>query len=191
MVTSVTPLQMIGGKAVGLMAVSLTQLALWLAVGAMALVIGANYVPLLQTISIPWSFLLITVLYFIPSYALIAGMMTAIGGAVTELRQGQQIAGFLNLLFAAPFFFIALIIGRPDSPILVVLTLFPTTSFITVMMRWAINVVPLWQMVLSWLILMGSAFLSVYASAKIFRVGMLRYGQGMRLRGVLAAVRGK
>ncbi len=191
MVTSVTPVQLIGGKALGLMAVSLTQLFIWLVVAAVALVIGANYIPQLQDFTVPWSSLLIIALYFFPAYALIAGMMTAIGSAVTELQQGQQIAGILNLLFIFPFFFVALIIAKPDSPILVALTLFPTTSFITIIMRWAVNVVPTWQLVASWLILVTTAVLSVYVSAKIFRVGMLRYGQSLNLRGVLAAVRSR
>ncbi|MBE2199856.1 MAG: ABC transporter permease [Anaerolinea sp.] len=191
MVTSVTPVQLIGGKALGLMGVSLTQLFIWLVVAAVALVIGANYIPQLQDFTVPWSSLLIIALYFFPAYALIAGMMTAIGSAVTELQQGQQIAGILNLLFIFPFFFVALIIAKPDSPILVALTLFPTTSFITIIMRWAVNVVPTWQLVASWLILVTTAVLSVYVSAKIFRVGMLRYGQSLNLRGVLAAVRSR
>ncbi|MCA9977628.1 MAG: ABC transporter permease [Anaerolineales bacterium] len=191
MVTSVTPLQLIGGKALGLMAVSLTQLFIWLAVAVVAVLIGANYVPQLQDFTIPWTSLLIIALYFFPAYALIAGMMTAIGGAVTELQQGQQIAGILNMLFIFPFFFVALIIATPNSPILVALTLFPTTSFITVSMRWAINVIPTWQLVASWLILVATAVLSVYASAKIFRVGMLRYGQSLNLRGVWSAMRSR
>lgn len=191
MITSMTPLQMIGGKALGLMAVSLTQLLIWLVIGTGLVVIGANYVPLLASITIPWSLLIIVAAFFLPSYALVAGMMTAIGGAVTELQQGQQIAGILNLLFLAPFFFIVLFMEQPNSPILVGLTLFPTTAFFSVMMRWALSVVPMWQVVASWLILVGTAVLSIVVSARIFRVGMLRYGQALRLRNVWAAVRNR
>lgn len=191
MITSMTPLQMIGGKAFGLMAVSLTQMLIWLVIGVILVLIGANYIPMLAGITIPWTLLLIAAAFFLPSYALVAGMMTAIGGAVTELQQGQQIAGILNLLFIAPFFFIILFMEQPGSPIVVGLTLFPTTAFFSVMMRWALSVVPMWQIVASWLILVGTAVLSIIASARIFRVGMLRYGQALRLRGVWAAVRNR
>ncbi|MCA9935352.1 MAG: ABC transporter permease [Ardenticatenaceae bacterium] len=191
MVTSITPLELIGGKALGLMAVSLTQLLIWLGVAVIALLFGSDYIPLLQNVNIPWSFLVVIVLYFLPSYALVAGIMTAIGGAVTELQQGQQVAGILNLLFMAPFFFIAFFMTNPNSPILLVLTLFPTTAFLTVIMRWSLSVVPMWQMVLSWFILVGTAVLSVIASARIFRVGMLRYGQRMRWKSIVAAVRSR
>lgn len=191
MITSMTPLQLIGGKALGLMAVSLTQLLIWLVIGAVLVVIGANYIPILAGINIPWTLLVIIAAFFLPSYALVAGMMTAIGGAVTELQQGQQISGILNLLFTAPFFFIVLYMEQPNSPILVGLTLFPTTAFFSVMIRWAVNVVPMWQVVASWLILVATAVLSIIASARIFRVGMLRYGQPLRLSGVWAAVRNR
>ncbi len=40
---------------------------------------------------------------------------------------------------------------------MVALTLFPTTSLLTVAMRWGATVVPLWQLILSWVILAGCA----------------------------------
>ncbi len=189
MITSMTPLQLIGGKALGLMAVSLTQLLVWLVIGIIAVLIGAQSVPWLANISIPWSLLIVVAAFFLPSYALVAGLMTAVGGAVTELQQGQQIAGILNLLFIVPFFFLVFFFERPNSPLVLALTLFPTTSFFSMVMRWSTNIVPLWQVILSWLILTATAVFSVIASARIFRAGMLRYGQGLKLRGVLAAMR--
>ena len=59
-------------------------------------------------------------------------MMAAIGGAVTELQEGQQIAGILNLLFTFPLFLTALVFANPDSPWLIFLSFWPTTSFLTI-----------------------------------------------------------
>jgi ABC-2 type transport system permease protein len=56
-------------------------------------------------------------------------------------------------------------------------------------MRWSLTVVPLWQMILSWAILAASATTSVWASARVLRVGMLRYGQRLDLRGMFRAIR--
>jgi ABC-2 type transport system permease protein len=117
--------------------------------------------------------------------------MTAIGSSVTELRQGQQIAGLLNMIFIAPYFFIVFLFTNPDNAVFVLLTLFPTTSFVTVSLRWGATVIPMWQMILSWLLLVGSAVFAVWASARIFRTGMLHYGQDLRLRSVLGALRGE
>jgi ABC-2 type transport system permease protein len=189
MITSLSPEQLVGGKALGLMAVSLTQIGIWALAVVVGLIVGAQFLEPLRRASVPWQMLGITVLYFFPAYALVAGLMVAIGSAVTETRQGQQIAGILNLMFSAPFFFVALIIANPNSPVLVALTLFPTTAFVMIVMRWSLALVPLWQMVLSWVLLIISAGLSVWAAARILRVGMLSYGQRLSLRAVWRAVR--
>lgn len=191
LITSLSPEQLIAGKAVGLMAVTLTQLGIWLAAIIAGLLIGAQFLEPLRQIQVPWMMLLLAGLYFLPTFALIAAMMTAIGGASTEMRQGQQIAGIMNLLFIMPMLLSSLVFVDPDSPILVAFTLFPTTSFITVMLRWATSVIPTWQLIVSWILLVGSAVIGMWASAKIFRAGMLRYGQKLDLRAALSAVRSR
>ena len=130
----------------------------------------------------------IIVLFFLPSYALVAGLMTAIGGAVTEVRQGQQVAGIVNMLFVAPLFVLPVLMAAPNSPLSIGLTLFPTTAFVTVALRWSFSAVPLWQLVASWGILFLTALGSLWASARIFRAGMLRYGQPLSLRAALATL---
>jgi ABC-2 type transport system permease protein len=191
LITSLTPEQLIGGKAAGLMAVSLTQLGIWLLAIAIGVAVGAQFYEPLRMIRIPWTFVLVIGLYFLPAYALIAAMMTAIGGAATEMRQGQQIAGILNRLFILPMLLAALVFTNPDSPVLVFFTLFPTTSFVTVMLRWATSAIPVWQLAASWLLLVVSAGLGTWASARIFRAGMLHYGQSLNLRAALSAVRSR
>ncbi|MDT8305855.1 MAG: ABC transporter permease [Anaerolineae bacterium] len=190
LITSVNPLQLIGGKALGLIAVALTQITLWALAVAVTVIVASRFVELPGALTMPWSFVAVMVLYFLPSYALIAGMMTVIGSATTELQQGQQIAGILNLLFIAPFFFLVLIFSNPNSPLLVFLTLFPTTSFMTVAMRWGVTGVPTWQLVTSWTLLVATAAATIWLAARVFRLGMLRYGQRVAMREVVAALRG-
>lgn len=187
--TSLRPMELIAGKAFGLMSVGLTQLTIWAGTGILALLGVMFFIEDLPTLSIPWSFVLVAGVFFLPTYALLAGMMTAIGSVVTDLRQGQQISGILNMLFNFPFFFLILIIEKPDHPIVTVLTLFPTTSFITLMMRWAVTTVPLWQLSVSFLLLVSSAIFSVWVAARLFRLGMLRYGQRLNMKNIVNALR--
>lgn len=187
--TSLTPEQFIGGKAVGLIAVAVSQFLVWALAVVVGLVVGAQFLEPLKAIQVPWTFLLVMALYFFPAFSLIAGLMTAVGGMVADMQQGQQISGVLNMLFVLPFFFMGLAFFNPDSPILIALTLFPTTAFVTVALRWGMTVIPAWQLILSWVLLVATAGLSVWASARIFRVGMLRYGQRLDLRTVLQIIR--
>lgn len=187
--TSVRPGELIGGKALGLMSVGLTQLGIWVLTGVLALLVASFFVPEVQGVRIPWTLLGVVALFFLPAYALTAGMMTAVGGMVSDLRQGQQIAGILNLFFMLPFFLISLIMTKPNSPLIVALTLFPTTAFVTVAMRWAITTVPLWQLAASWVLLAASAAVSVWLAARIFRIGMLHYGQTLHLKTIVTRLR--
>jgi ABC-2 type transport system permease protein len=190
LVTSMTPEQLLGGKALGLMGVSLTQLGLWAITAVVGLVVAARLSGEVRLGRMPWSTAGVILAYFVPAFALVGGTMAAIGSAVSEYRQGQQIAGILSIMFMAPLFLIALIMTEPNSPIIVALTLFPTTAFLTVVLRWSVTIVPLWQMVASWLLLVAAAVGSVWAAARILHVGMLRYGQRLDLGEVVAALGG-
>ncbi len=188
--TSVRAEALMGGKSVGLMGVGLTQMLLWIGTGVVVLIVVAQFVPQLSGFTVPWGFLGIVAAFFIPAYALTAGAMTTIGSMVTDLRQAQQISGLVNMLFTMPLFFISLIIAKPHSPWVIALSIFPTTSFITVMMRWAMASVPAWQLIVSWLVLVGSAGFSMWLGGRVFRIGMLRYGQRLSVKSLLTAMRG-
>ncbi len=189
MTTSLTPGQLIGGKALGLMAVALTQIAILGLTIVVCIIVGSRFVEALRTLSIPWSMLQTLALFFVPTYALIAGMMIAVGSMVTETRQGQQIAGALNMLFTLPFFFIIVFFTAPNSTLATILTIFPTTSFLTVALRWNMTTIPLWQMIAGWVLVTISAVIMVWVASRIFRLGMLNYGQRLSLKSVMRAVR--
>ena len=189
MVTSVTPGQLIGGKTLGLLGAALTQLGIYALAIVIGLIVAAPYIPELQQVVVPWDYLGIMALFFLPTYALISALMIAIGGAVTEIQQGQQLAGLLNFLYLAPMLLLPLLFENPEHPIIVFLTLFPTTSFLTVSLRWGLGTVPLWQLGVGWVVLVVTAGFMVWAAARIFRVGMLRYGQPLSLKAALGAIR--
>lgn len=187
--TSLTPGQLIGGKTLGLLAASLTQLGIYLITVVLGIAVAAVYVPELQAVIIPWAYLGVMGLFFFPSYALIAAIMVAIGSAMTELQQAQQIAGILNLLFMAPLLLTFLLFENPNGPAVIFMSLFPTTAFMTISLRWGLGTVPLWQLGLSWVLLISTTVFMVWAAARIFRVGMLRYGQPLNLKAAVEAIR--
>lgn len=189
MMTTVTPTQLIGGKTFGLMLMSLTQILIWVGTAVIAVIIASAVITDFPRLTVPWALILIVILFFIPAYALVAGMMATIGSAVGELQHAQQVAGIINLLFLLPFFFMGLFFAAPHSPILVALTFFPTTSFLTVMMRWGMSTIPIWQVVVSWVILVGTAVFFFWLAAKVFHIGMMRYGKGVSFREMWATMR--
>jgi ABC-2 type transport system permease protein len=189
LLTSLTPEQLIGGKSLGLIALALTLVLIWLLTASAGIYAASFFLEPLRGLVIPWKFLGIVFLFFIPSFALISGLMTAVGGAVTELRHGQQIAGFFNLFFIAPYLISAAAFAHPDSPLMVFMTLFPSTALVAITLRWGFTSIPLWQLMVSFLLLVSAAVFSVWASARIFRAGMLLTGKGLNLRAALKALR--
>jgi ABC-2 type transport system permease protein len=133
--------------------------------------------------------MLVFITFFIPSFVLMGGIMTAIGGAVTELQEGQQIAGILNLLFTFPLFLTALVIANPNNPILVFFSFWPTSSLVMITLRWGLTVIPTWQIITSWLILVITGCITIWTASRIFRFGMLRYGKRLSISAVLGAIR--
>lgn len=191
MTTSVSPGQFIAGKAVGLVSVALTQVLLWALVVLGGVAVTAVFVSSLSAIHISWSLILLLVAYFLPLFTLASTLVITLGVAVSDTRQGQQIAGAVSILFLLPLFFSPLLGSNPDGPLMVVLTLFPTTSLLTIAVRWAATLVPVWQVVASWVILAACAGVGLWLTPKVFRHGMLRYGQRMTLRAMFAAVRSR
>jgi ABC-2 type transport system permease protein len=189
MLTSVSPKQMIGGKSLGLLAVGLTQLLVWISSAAIIWLVAKNFLDFLNQLQIPWDIFNIFALFFLPSYAIIAGLMICIGSVVTELQEGQQISGIINLIFTFPIFFAGLVFADPNSPILVFLSFWPTTSLMTIIMRWGFTAIPLWQIALSWLICLCSSIGIIWVASQLFRFGMLQYGQSISVKGVFSFLR--
>jgi ABC-2 type transport system permease protein len=189
MATSVSPNQLIPGKAAGLIAASLTQVTAWIAGAAGALVLALQFFDLPGELEISERFLVTAALFFVPSFILAASLIILIGAAVADFQQGQQVSGVLSMIFLLPMFFVALLFQDPDSPILVFLTLFPPSSFATTAFRWGLTVIPFWQLAASWALLAGATAASVVFAPRVFRLGMLGYGKRMSLRHVLTAAR--
>lgn len=190
MITTVTPGQLIGGKTLGLLAAALSQLAIYVTAVVVGLVIAAPYVEAVQHVTVPWTYLGVMALFFFPAYAFIAALMVSVGAGVTKVQEAQQVAGFLNMLFTAPVLLAMFILKNPAAPLPVFLTLFPTTSFLTISLRWGLGTVPVWQIVVSWVLLVATLIFTVWAAARIFRAGMLRYGQPLSLKAAVVVIRG-
>lgn len=189
--TSASPGELIAGKAVGLVGVALTQVFLWAIVVVGGLAIASLFVDQLAGLTVSWSLIALLVAFFVPLFTLASTLMIMLGVAVSDTRQGQQIAGAASMLFLLPLFFSALLGSNPDGAVMVALTLFPTTSSLTLAMRWGATVVPIWEIVAGWVILAGCAAACLWATPKVFRYGMLHYGRRMTLRTIMSAMRSR
>ncbi len=185
--TSLSPLQLIGGKVVGIVAIGLTQFTAWILVGILAILIGGNVLSIswLQNPSLDWGPILAVVAVAIPSYVLASALMFTVGSTVAQDHEGQQIGMLFFMLFMIPIYALVIIGETPDATASVVLSLLPFTSLMTVGLRSLFSVVPWWQVATSVAIQTTCAAGALWLAARAFRLGMLRYGQRLRIGEIL------
>ena len=119
-----------------------------------------------------WCFLL----YFIGGYFLYSAMFAAVGAAVDNETDTQQFVTPISLLLVIPMVCSSIISTAPDSSFALWMSMIPFTSPISMMVRIPFGV-PIWQVVLSVVLLAGTFVLMTWIAAKIYRTGILMYGK--------------
>jgi ABC-2 type transport system permease protein len=188
LITSVTPTQLLTGKIIGLGLLGLTQLAIWLLGGFVLFRLGNN-VPFLSGISVPPDVIVVSAIYFVLAYFLLASIMAGVGAVVGSEQESRQMASIFSIVLFLPIFFIVSFIIDPDGTLPVILTLIPFTAPVSVLLRIGFGALPAWQLILSIALLALTTILTVWASARIFRWALLLYGKRPTPRELWRAIR--
>lgn len=188
LMTSITPLQLLAGKLIGLGVLGLTQLAVWGVVAAIVLRFG-NTIPFLSAVVLPADLLVVAVIYFLLGYFFLAGIMAGIGAVAGSEEESRQYSGIFSIVLAIPFFAIVTFIQDPNGTLPVVLSLIPFTAPLSMILRMSFGVVPLPQILLSVAVMIASTSLVVWLSARVFRWGLLMYGKRFTPRQLWQVIR--
>ena len=205
-ISSVKPIQLMLGKIIGTSLAGITQVVIWIILGfvllfATSVIFG---VELSQTpqqdlvheaLSNPEStdkiqmlinefnslpienLMLAFILFFIGGYLLYSSLYAAIGAAVDNETDTQQfMIPILMPLILAIYVGVFTVVEDPHGTISTVFSFIPFTSPVVMLMRIPFGV-PIWQQVVSLLILIVTFIFTVWFAAKIYRVGILMYGK--------------
>lgn len=189
LMTSITPLQMLWGKLLGLGALGLLQVAVWSAAGGLVLSQGSSLWAALEDVSIPPPLLVWGPIYLLLGYLFYGALLAGIGASVTSMQEGQQIAGIFSFIAVVPMIGSIAFIENANGIFPTATSLIPFSAPVAMMMRLPFADVPLWQIGLSLLSLALTTLLIVWLAAQIFRVGLLMYGKRLGLRSLWAALR--
>lgn len=180
LVSSVSARQLLVGKVLGIAAVGLTQIGVWLTMaglaGAYAATVakfaGMNPFAILR----PTTFVYFVV-FFILSY-LSYVCIYAIGGSVCNSeKEAQQLIMPITMPMMLPWFLMAPILTNPDSKLAVGLSLAPVWGPLTMYVRTLVADPPLWHIAVTIFVSILTISLFFWITAKIFRVGILSYGK--------------
>ena len=181
--TSLSPRQLIGGKVLGIFSINALQLLTWILVGGIAIWVAANVLDIgwFQTFELRFSPLLLTFAIGIPTYIIATALMLAVGSTVVEAQEGQALGFVFYMLMMVPVIAIVAIGENPNGTIAILLSLLPFTSLLTIALRNMFVSIPAWQIALSLVIQWTVAALAISLAVRAFRIGMLRFGQRLRL----------
>lgn len=185
--TSISPSRMITGKLFGILTVSLTQLAFWILIGVVAIWLAGSVfgVTWFENPAVDWPSMLAIVAVALPGYVFASAVLFALGATVVDAQEGQSLGPLLLMVMFIPVYMLVAIANEPHGAVAVTLTLLPLTSILTIGIRSMLTVVPAWQVIASVVIQLFCAIAAIWVAGKAFRLGMLRYGQRLRLREIL------
>lgn len=180
LVSSMTPMELLTGKILGMAAVGLTQIAVWVAMGGLLVGSGLSQargagldVSAVLRPSVAFWF----AVFFLLSYLVTVGVYAAAGAIVSSEKEAQQMLTPVVFVFLVPWFLLMPILGNPDSTLSVVLSLVPIYTPMTMFIRLLVSEPPAWQVALSLVLSVGTIGFLLKATAKVFRAGLLATGK--------------
>ena len=190
LITSVSPLALMTGKVLGLGATGLLQVGIWL-VSFLALFVPriVSAFPDIGDLALSPGLAAAIVVFFLAGYFVFAVVMAGISAATVSAREASSLSSIVLLPALAPLILASLISLAPNGPFARILTFIPFTAPATMMIRLGVTDVALWEIALCLGVTVASGLALLWLSARVFRAGILIYGQRMTLRRLWLAVR--
>lgn len=207
MISSVKPFELMLGKIIGVGGVGLTQVAIWAVMIPslfllVQLIFGID--PSVYQTNSPagaaafdpddmeammaltmtelsnmnwWAILPLFVLYFLGGYFLYSSLFAAVGSAIgDDLGEGQSLTLPITIPVILALYIMIATVQAPNSSLAVGASFFPLFSPIVMPARLAFGP-PVWEVILSISILIGTSLFFVWLAGRIYRVGILMYGK--------------
>jgi ABC-2 type transport system permease protein len=209
-ISSVKPFQLMMGKILGVSAVGLTQMLIWMFMTFILSSIATAFLGMdaatMQT-SIPaqqggseemasqasmvfealssqnWGYILpLFLFYFVGGYFIYASLFAAVGASMgDDMGESQSLSMVAMAPIILSIILISPIIENPTSALARWMSIFPLFSPVLMPARLAFEP-PLWELLLSMVMLAGSAVFFIWLSGRIYRVGVLLYGKKATLK---------
>lgn len=211
MVSSVKPVNLLIGKVVGIGLVGITQLLIWgillgvLSTGLSFFISSPEQAAAMSTdmgdfnieglvnsiMGVNWfEIALYFLIFFVGGYVLYASIFAMFASAVDSEEDTSQFMTPVTLLIMFAFFAGFYSVSNPDGPLAFWTSLIPFTSPIVMMVRIPFGI-PLWEKILSVVLLYGTFILISVFAAKIYRVGILMYGKKPTIKEMMKWVKYK
>ena len=206
MISTVKPFELMLGKIIGVGGVGLTQLAVWAILIPIIQIIASMFWGIdtsdINQLSMDqagldqedvmgefsmimseianqnwWSIIPLFLFYFLGGYLLYASLFAAVGSAIgDDMTEGQALTIPITIPVAIAFYIMIVTVQSPNSNLAIFSSIFPLFSPIVMPARLAFEP-PIWQMILSIVMLIGTCLFFTWVAGRIYRIGILMYGK--------------
>lgn len=181
-VSAVEPFELMMGKLTGICLVGLTQFLIWLGTFTILSLPGivAAIATLPEGVTLPTLTPLMVLNFaflFVLGFFIFSTLYAAIGASFNSVQEAQQVAGVVITFLVIPVFLMFRIINDPSSTFAVIMSLIPIFTPLLMTLRIALEMPPLWQILLGYALTLGFIWCAVWVCARIYRIGILMYGK--------------
>jgi ABC-2 type transport system permease protein len=172
LLSALSPMELMAGKILGQLGVSLIALGLYIGLGFAGLVSFAM-LGLLNPLLIVF-----LVIFFLLAYLTYGSLMLSVGAVVSDMREAQSLMMPIMLLLTFPFWVWFPISMNPNSGFATAVSLIPPVNTFAMLIRLSSTTPPPWWQVFASIgIGIGGVFAALWFAAKVFRIGLLMYGK--------------
>ena len=172
LIGSITPFELMMGKLIGCVAVSVLLAAIYVG-GGLITAQYYGYGDAIRASDVAW-----LTLFLLMASFMFGSIFITIGAACSDLKDAQGMMTPAMLIMMFPWMTWFAILNAPDSPVSVGLSLFPTNAPFLMLLRIMLPPgPPAWQILLSVVLALVTSIAAVYAAGKIFRTGLLMQGK--------------
>lgn len=199
LVSSVSPFELLLGKVLGVGAVGLTQLYIW--VGT-AMALTTFRVPIARLFGMPASavaklpiptvspeLLLVFLVFFVLGFFLYAAAYAAVGAMCNSVHEAQQANTPVTMCIAVGLLCMFALLSQPAGPLARTLSMIPFVAPFVTPVRYSFSAITPREVVASGLATFLGVVVMTWIAARIYRVGVLSYGKRATLREVWRWVR--
>ncbi len=184
---AITPFQLMMGKLIGSVGVSVLLAAIYIAGGLVVAQYWGGYASAVTPGALAWF-----TLFLVMAGLIFGSIFIAIGAACNDLKDTQSMATPAMVLVMLPMFTWMSVLRAPDGMTAAVLSIIPTAAPFLMMLRISLRPgPPAWQIALSIALMAGTVVLAIWAAGKVFRTGLLMQGKSATMAEMLRWVKAK
>ena len=172
--------QLLAGKVLGIGTVALIQFVTAVAASLVALRISGASIPSAVWVAVPS-----TIGWFVAGFALYSTLFALAGSFVSRQEDAQAAAAPISMVFLAAYLVVFSVSSDPGGSVATVLSIIPFFAPLLMPLRIASGVAPWWQIVLSGVLLVGTAYAVIRLAGRVYARTLLHRGSRVRWKEAL------